>query len=65
MKKLEYQRMRQDRATAPLSHKLSAHRHHTTNCHSGAHGKPFIRTRVLPRLEIHSPQQTTRGTTIQ
>ncbi len=36
--------MRQDTSTAPLSHKRSAHRHHTTNCHSRAHGKPFIRT---------------------
>ncbi|WP_206604021.1 hypothetical protein, partial [Vibrio vulnificus] len=36
-----------------------------TNCHSRAHGKPFIRTRQMPRLEIHSPQQTARATTIQ
>ncbi len=43
--------------TTPLSHKRSAHRHHTTNCHSRAHGKPFIRTRRMPRLETHSPQQ--------
>ncbi len=43
--------MRQDKPTAPLSHKHSAHRRHTTNCHSRAHGKPFIRTRQMPRFE--------------
>ncbi len=42
-------KMRQDKPTAPLSHKHSAHRRHTTNCHSRAHGKPFIRTRQVPR----------------
>ncbi len=36
-----------------------------TNCHSRAHGKPFIRTRQMPRLEIHSSQQTARTTTMQ
>ncbi|HAS6043924.1 hypothetical protein [Vibrio vulnificus] len=32
--------MRQDKPTAPLSHKRSAHRRHTTNCipvHTGNH----------------------------
>ncbi len=58
-------KMRQDTSTAPLSHKHSAHRRHTTNCHSRAHGKPFVRTRRMSRLETHSPQQTTRATTIQ
>ncbi len=37
--------MRQDTSTAPLSHKRSAHRRHTTSRHSRAHGKPFIHTR--------------------
>ncbi len=49
--------MRQDTSTAPLSHKRSAHRRHTTNCHSRAHGKPFVRTRRMSRLEMHLPQQ--------
>ncbi len=44
-------KMRQDTSTAPLSHKHSAHRRHTTNCHSRAHGKPFTRTRRMPRFE--------------
>ncbi len=39
--------------------KNSAHRRHATNCHSRACGDPFIHTRQKPRLEIHSPQQTT------
>lgn len=51
--------MRQDTSTAPLSHKRSAHRHHTTNCHSRVHGNPFIHTRRMPRLEMHLPQPTT------
>ncbi len=38
--------MRQDKPTAPLSHKHSAHRRHTTSRHSRAHGKPFIRDRL-------------------
>ncbi|OJI18230.1 hypothetical protein VVORL1506_03982 [Vibrio vulnificus] len=33
--------------TTPLSHKRSAHRHHTTSRHSRAHGKPFIHTRRM------------------
>ncbi len=41
--------MRQDTSTAPLSHKRSAHRRHTTSRHSRAHGKPFIRDRRMPR----------------
>ncbi len=49
--------MRQDKPTAPLSHKHSAHRRHTTSRHSRAHGNPFIRTRQMLSLEIHSPQQ--------
>ncbi|EKO5199885.1 hypothetical protein P0J05_002899 [Vibrio vulnificus] len=36
-----------------------------TNCHSRAHGKPFIRARQMPHLEMHSPQQTARTTTMQ
>ncbi|MGR3146141.1 hypothetical protein ABMX80_23040, partial [Vibrio vulnificus] len=52
-------KMRQDKPTAPLSHKHSAHRHHTTSRHSRAHGNPFIRTRRMSRLETHSPQPTT------
>ncbi|HFQ5381074.1 TPA: hypothetical protein ACGUMU_004347, partial [Vibrio vulnificus] len=31
----------------------------TTSGHSRACGDPFIHTRQKPRLEIHSPQQTT------
>ncbi len=37
-------KIRQDTSTTPLSRKNSAHRRHTTNCHSRAHGNPFIRT---------------------
>ncbi|RZQ87397.1 hypothetical protein D8T27_15625 [Vibrio vulnificus] len=51
--------MRQDTSTTPLSHKNSAHRRHATRLHSRAHGNPFIHTRRMPRLEIHSPQPTT------
>ncbi len=29
------------------------------NCHSRAYGDPFIHTCLKPRLEMHSPQQTT------
>ncbi|MGR2955572.1 hypothetical protein ABMX71_08555, partial [Vibrio vulnificus] len=39
--------------------KNSAHRRHATNCHSRACGDPFIHTCQMPRLETHSPQQTT------
>ncbi len=49
-------KMRQDKPTAPLSHKHSAHRRHTTNCHSRAHGKPFIHTHRVPRWETYSPK---------
>ncbi len=49
-------KMRQDTSTAPLSHKKSAHRRQTTSCHSRAHGKPFIHTRRMPRLETYSPK---------
>ncbi len=48
--------------TTPLSHKRSAHRHHTTCRHSRAHGKPFIHERRMPRLEIHLPQQPLKQT---
>ncbi|ANH62083.1 hypothetical protein FORC16_0200 [Vibrio vulnificus] len=51
--------MRQDTSTAPLSHKHSAHSHHAPSRHSRAHGKPFIHTRRMPRLEMHLPQPTT------
>ncbi len=37
-------KMRQGTSTALLSHKHSAHRHHTPSRHSRAHGKPFIHT---------------------
>ncbi len=50
-------KMRQDKPTAPLSHKHSAHRRHTTSRHSRAHGKPFVHTRRMSRLEMHLPQQ--------
>ena len=53
-----------ERRSTPKN-KNSEHRRHITNCHSRAHGKPFVRTRRMSRLETHSPQQTTRATTIQ
>ncbi|EGQ9934900.1 hypothetical protein FYF81_17210 [Vibrio vulnificus] len=52
-------KMRQDTSTATLSRKKSAHRRHTTNCHSRAHGNPFIHTHRMPRLKTHLPQPTT------
>ncbi len=39
--------------------KNSAHRRHALNRHSRAYGDKFIHTFQKPRLEIHSPQQTT------
>ncbi|WP_232340817.1 hypothetical protein [Vibrio vulnificus] len=39
--------------------KNSAHRRHAPNCHSRACGDPYIHTCQKPRLEMHSPQQTT------
>ncbi len=49
-------KMRQDTSTAPLSHKHSAHSRHAPSRHSRAHGKPFIHTHRMPRLEMHLPQ---------
>ncbi|OJI49986.1 hypothetical protein VVATL9824_01286 [Vibrio vulnificus] len=49
-------KMIQDTSTVPLSPKHSAHRHHSTNCHSRVHGNPFIHTRRMSHLKTHSPQ---------
>ncbi len=49
-------KMRQGTSTVLLSHKHSAHRHHTPSRHSRAHGTPFIHTRRMPRLKMHLPQ---------
>ncbi|HFQ5206201.1 TPA: hypothetical protein ACGWRI_004829 [Vibrio vulnificus] len=42
--------------------KNSAHRRHALNRHSRAYGDKFIHACQKPRLEMHSPRQTTTET---
>ncbi len=46
-------KMGQDTSTALLSHKHSAHRHHTPSRHSRVHGNPFIRAHRKLRFHGH------------